>query len=85
MPRVPHALCGKGLGSFIREGDDRQEVADFVEAVLRMEDEEDTVTNFWVTYNKENELHVRASYGPFETVEKVPKKENRGKAPMKSR
>jgi hypothetical protein len=68
----------------IREGDDRQEVADFVEAVLRMEDEEDTVTNFWVTYNKENELHVRASYGPFETVVKVPKKENRGKAPMKS-
>jgi hypothetical protein len=49
-----------------------------------MEDEEDTVTNFWVTYNKENELHVRASYGPFETVEKVPKKENKGKAPMKS-
>jgi hypothetical protein len=29
-------------------------------------------------------LHFRASYGPFETVEKVPKKENWGKAPMKS-
>jgi hypothetical protein len=48
-----------------------------------MEDEEDMVTNFWVTYNKENELHVRASYGPFETV-KSQRKENRGKAPMKS-
>jgi hypothetical protein len=68
----------------MREGDDMQEVADFVEAMLRMEDEEDTVTNFWVTYNKENELHFRASYSPFEMVEKAQRKKTGEKAPMKS-